>query len=240
MKYTPRQQWSLRPRGWGSKGRKLPGLTGDKSGGVVLHYSAITARHLDHKAQCAERVRQHLRHHTESKGWIYLAYNWVVCPHGHIFEGRGWRARNAANRGENYRTLSVLWMGGPTDPVTPPAIKAIRRVLSAAFFRGWEEWVRGHGELGATSCPGPLQELIDDEQFGPASFTAEAVEVKAAGEPTTLAAPHSVTAYQRALLDRDYQLPKAGACGYWTPETTAATAKLLDEYDRMAVMTRAQ
>lgn len=130
---------------------------------LVVHYSAMDADEQARHANCAARVRGIQRYHMTSdqlapEGAADIGYSWVVCKHGYVFKGRGWRVLPAATAGANSFTVAVCFLGNDTqgrDDVTPQGRKAIREVL--AFVRRNApnfEAVRGHRDFGATSCPG--------------------------------------------------------------------------------------
>lgn len=114
----------------------------------------------DH-AQCYVRVRGWQDFHMKGRGWNDLAYNFVACPHGYVFEGRGVGAANAANggidgdgsgHGDNHEYIAICYLGGQGDPFTAEAKNAFNDAASKA---GLEKapW-KGHRDLYGTNCPG--------------------------------------------------------------------------------------
>jgi hypothetical protein len=104
----------------------------------------------------------------DRKGWLDIAYNHLVCPHGFHFEGRGWDSQNGANKPENGSTLSICWEGGMADTPGNAAVATINRLIAEAVVRGWARRVRGHGQVSTTGtdCPGNLRPLIADGRIG--------------------------------------------------------------------------
>lgn len=145
---------------------------------LVVHYSGMDADEQDAHANCAGRVRGIQRFHMTSDqlapgGASDIGYSWLVCRHGYVFKGRGWRVRPAATRGANAISVAVCFLGNDSAgrrDVTPAARQAIREVL--AFVRRNApnlEHVRGHRDFNPTACPGDelysfVREL--DEELG--------------------------------------------------------------------------
>jgi len=93
----------------------------------------------------------------DSRGWADIAYNWVVCPHGYTFEGRGWGKRSAANGTNNCNSIyhAVCYLGGEGDPFTEPAkgqFVAVRDAWNGRYGR--QAVVVPHSSCVATACPG--------------------------------------------------------------------------------------
>ena len=114
-------------------------------------------------SECAARVRGIQRYHMTSDqltpgGASDIGYSWLVCKHGYVFKGRGFRVMPAATGGANSFTQAVCFLGNDSagrDDVTQKGRQAIREVL--AFLQRNApnlEGVRGHRDFGATSCPG--------------------------------------------------------------------------------------
>ena len=176
MIYVKRETWSS-DRNPASLGTTIL----SKTGGVIVHHTvsggAATRKHED----CEARLRRHRDYHMDSRRWAFLAYSWFVCPHGTIYEGRGW-GHNGANAPVNKETVSVCWEGTIGDPVRAGAITALNEVIDEARKRGFSDLVRGHGDVrvGGTSCPGELRALIADGTLGgagPVDKNAEAIKL---------------------------------------------------------------
>lgn len=125
---------------------------------LVVHYSGMNADEQASHVNCPGRVRGIQNYHMDHQGWNDIAYNWVVCKHGYIFKGRGWKARSAATGPANGFSVAVCFLGDDTagqDDVTAKGRAAIREVLAfvkrhAPNFKD----VRGHRDFMATTCPG--------------------------------------------------------------------------------------
>ena len=153
---------------WGARAPKGRNPIRDKSGGIVIHHTGSTTPVKSHWPGCWERWRGHQNYHMDRKGWLDIAYNHLVCPHGFHFEGRGWDTQNGANLPENGSTLSICWDGGMADTPGTAAIATINRLIAEAIPRGWARRVRGHGQVSTTGtdCPGNLRPLIADGRIG--------------------------------------------------------------------------
>jgi hypothetical protein len=137
---------------------------------VVYHYTAADADvQVDHR-NCAGRVRGIQRYHMETKGWNDIAYSFLVCKHGYVYEGRGYKTRSAATGNDNDHTLAVCFLGGDKkgrDDVTNEGRRAeveITQAIEAVWKRRMK--YRGHRDYMATSCPGDeLYSYIRSEAF---------------------------------------------------------------------------
>lgn len=105
---------------------------------------------------CAGKVRSIQNYHMDTKGWADIAYSFLVCPHGDVFEGRGWGVRTAANgtaKGNDWYH-AVCYLGGTGDPFTAEAQRAIVWLVNEGrrIYGGQE--VRAHAYFRPTECPG--------------------------------------------------------------------------------------
>jgi hypothetical protein len=131
---------------------------------IVYHYTASNADEQADHANCAGRVRGIQRYHM-SPGWSGtedggndIAYSFLTCKHGYIFEGRGVENMSAATFGHNSHTLAVCFLGDDTvgrDDVTVKGREAL--VAITRYIRQRRLSVRqyaGHRDLVRTTCPG--------------------------------------------------------------------------------------
>lgn len=107
--------------------------------------------------KCAALVRGIQNFHMDYRGWNDIAYNFVVCQHGYVFEGRGLNVRNGANgtnRG-NKTSHAVMNLSGPENPFNDLEKKAIYEiVVYIAGKTGAPEEALGHRDWKSTECPG--------------------------------------------------------------------------------------
>ena len=154
MELITRAQWGARA----PKGRNV--LPTKDLLGMAVHYSASEYDRAPEVGLCDDRVRAIQNYHMNTKKWQDIAYSFLVCHHGDIFEGRGWGIRTAANGTDwgNDHFLAVCFLGADSatrDDVTDTGRKAIhdvilecrRRVQSATA-------VYSHSDIKATACPG--------------------------------------------------------------------------------------
>ena len=137
---------------------------------VVVHYSASDADEQANHVNCAGRVRGIQRFHMDTRGWCDIAYNFLVCKHGYVYEGRGFYNRSAATGNDNNHTLAVCFLGDDTpnrDDVTALGRQAIVQITRAIQTR-WSRTMayKGHRDFMSTSCPGDeLYRYVHSAQF---------------------------------------------------------------------------
>ena len=121
----------------------------------VVHYSAADADEQANHAICAARVKGIQRYHMDTQGWSDIAYNWLVCKHGYIFRGRGWKVRSAATGEANDYTVACCFLGDDTanrDDVTAAGREAIYEVWRFVGDRAPNlQDARGHRDFMPTS-----------------------------------------------------------------------------------------
>lgn len=154
MDIVSRAQWGAR------KPRAVTLLPFSAIDGLAVHYTAAEADRVDDPNDCPARVRGIQRYHMDTNGWADIAYSWLVCRHGTIYEGRGWNVRTAANgtNAGNDHYLAVCFLGGDRDgrdDVTDPGRQAIAW-LWAEIRRRYQTAtrIRPHSYFKATACPG--------------------------------------------------------------------------------------
>lgn len=127
-------------------------LLGWAGTGIAVHWEAAPPR-ANHN-QCAGQVEE-IRHYHITHDYSDIAYSFLVCNHGQVFNGRGWDRQSAAtcNGSFNSRFWSVCAMTGPGHDSTPEMRRAIRAVVDEARQRGARE-VICHRDACATACPG--------------------------------------------------------------------------------------
>lgn len=141
---------------WGARPPKQPGTpwTAGKPAGWTIHWEGADGAGAAH-GQCAANVRSIQRFH-QNGAYSDIAYNWMVCRHGWIFEGRGWAVQGAAQNGGNKERLSVCFLGGANTPFTVEAKAALRFLIFEIGPAGTRGKAIGHRDEPTcrTSCPG--------------------------------------------------------------------------------------
>lgn len=123
--------------------------------GHTLHWEGAGGNS-DH-GQCAGEVRSIQRYHF-STGYSDIAYNWIVCVHGVIFEGRPvGHAQSAAQRSGNPLRVAICYMAGPRFTFSPAAQAAFHWLITVWDPAGSRGKAIGHRDEPScsTSCPGP-------------------------------------------------------------------------------------
>lgn len=154
MNLVSREDWGAR------KPKNVTRLDLDGVRGIAVHYSASQADMGVEHDKCDDRVRGIQRYHMDSNKWADIAYNFLVCKHGSIYEGRSWGIRSAANgtNPANDHYHAVCFLGSDIegrDDVQPAGRLAIHEVIEENKRRcpgAWE--VRPHSSFKATACPG--------------------------------------------------------------------------------------
>jgi N-acetylmuramoyl-L-alanine amidase len=148
-----------------AKGR--PAIRAAAIRGVAVHYSGMNADEQQDHVNCAARVLGMQRFHMEERGWLDVAYSHVFCGHGHVFVGRGFGVRSAANgtTEANDRYYAICFLGddsvGRAD-ITPAARRTLQQLI-AEYRRRYPKAreIRPHSDFVATACPGDeLRALI--------------------------------------------------------------------------------
>lgn len=150
MEYVSRQAWDAR------EPKLRPDLPGPVKG-LAVHWEGPDLGQFAH-TQCDDKVRGIQRFHMDTRRWVDIAYNWVVCPHGFIFEGRGWGVRSSAQGTEtgNRYYHAACYLGGEGNPFTALAKLAYEGLVEESRRRYPEgQEVRPHNYFHSTQCPGP-------------------------------------------------------------------------------------
>lgn len=156
-------------KAWGARSPRDTAERLSSTKGVKVHYTGDTVdpRLRDDHDRCVARVRQIQNSHMDGNGWNDIGYSALVCPHAHVFVGRGPHALPAANgAGLNtghYAVCGLVGNKGLTKP-TAAMLGGIRDAI---------EWLRREGDAGteikghrdgyATDCPGgPLYTWVKE------------------------------------------------------------------------------
>lgn len=141
--------------------------------GVKVHYEG-TAVHIDSHDECVQEWKDIRASHLANKaeGYVDVAYNFGVCKHGYVLEGRGIRKKTGANgnqtlNGDHYSVVAFLGDSGDTQP-TPEMIEGIKDAIAYLRRNGAGNEIKGHRDGYATSCPGePLYALVRSSALEP-------------------------------------------------------------------------
>lgn len=138
---------------WG--GREPSGtLTSHTIERMTVHHTGLTYADLSAPA----RVRAVEGLHMDDRGWVNLAYHFLIDANGNVYEGRPVTA--VGDTGTNYDPTGhflVCAEGDFNSQVIPAAqVSAMADVLAwgAVHFGVEPATIRGHRDWAATSCPG--------------------------------------------------------------------------------------
>lgn len=142
-----------------------------KPDGVAIHYEGPRMGNFAH-SQCRGKVLGIQRFHQVTRGWADIAYNYVVCPHGYVYEGRGLNHGSAANgtTAANRTLYAVCALMGEGDVVTAAMMAGLKEAVELCRTRAGNKVV-GHRDLFATACPGPLYARLGELRTVPARVT---------------------------------------------------------------------
>jgi hypothetical protein len=115
---------------------------------VVAHHSAD---HLASPSECQSHVQSYQRSHITSKGWTDIAYHFLICPDGRVFEGRasGKGVQGAHAHYANRETVSINFIGNyeSTNSVSSELIETGAKVTA------WLAFENGIDLANANSAP---------------------------------------------------------------------------------------
>lgn len=159
MEILPRSAWGALP---------AKGCTSQDPAnldGVVVHWFGSPRAAATH-AGCDDLLRGVQKTHMAPgglgtpNGALDIAYSHAVCPHGSIYELRGFNCRTGANGNAdvNARYGAVVYMAGTGDPLTPVGEEAMGWIVRK-WVRKTKGEVRTHGSITGSECPGPILTL---------------------------------------------------------------------------------
>jgi peptidoglycan hydrolase-like protein with peptidoglycan-binding domain len=151
-----RAQWGARPASGAAN------KISSKPLGVAVHYEGPKMGTYSHSL-CAGKVRGIQRFHQVTRGWSDIAYNYLVCPHGYVYEGRGLYVGSAANgtTKANLDYYAVCAILGASDPVPATLMAGLKQAIAQCRKRSGNAVV-GHRDLYATACPGQLYARLNE------------------------------------------------------------------------------
>ncbi|WP_224282786.1 peptidoglycan-binding protein [Streptomyces sp. LS1784] len=155
LQLVDRDQWGARP--WREPNGSIP-YAGPRAG-VKVHYLGTTYTFDTHDT-CPAYVRRLQASHMDDDGWSDIGYSFVVCEHGHVFEGRGLNRRNSANgdvplNEAHYAVCGLVGSSGSTVP-TPEQLNGLRDAIEYCEQQGPAgPEIKGHQDGYSTDCPGP-------------------------------------------------------------------------------------
>lgn len=153
MKLVRRSEWRARPPRSVVKGTLNRPTTGHWNGPTVYVKGRTTWDHV----YCAGLVRGIQNFHMDSRGWSDIAYNYLECPHGYTFEGRGlntWNGANGTNTG-NRTSHAICFLAGQNNSFLETEKVGFKEaVLWIARNSKAPNSAIGHRDHKSTECPG--------------------------------------------------------------------------------------
>jgi hypothetical protein len=146
--------------GWPAAPQK--GVRAACKNGTVVHYDG-NRQNLANEShdECTKYWKGTRTFHINGRGWSDIGYSFGVCPHGWVFEGRGWGYAQAAQPGGNTTWTSVTFMGGEGEAPTAAQILAYRELRNYLRAKGMQAGEKRHKDFVSTSCPGnPLSGMV--------------------------------------------------------------------------------
>lgn len=156
MKQITRAEWGARSPKRRTTASLAAESTAHWNGPTITVRGATTWDH----SRCAGLVRGIQNFHMDARDWSDIAYNYLVCPHGYTFEGRGLNVINGANgtNSGNRSSHAICVLAGEGNPF-PLAEKSGFRstVKHIADHTVAPDRCKGHRDHKSTACPGDLR-----------------------------------------------------------------------------------
>lgn len=144
---------------------------------TTIHHTAASSDWTvaDH-TYCDDRVRAHQAYHMDTNAWCDIGYNFLLCKHGNIFEGREGSIDSYARGAHdsiNCPGLGTSLMGYFHTPYNNEPTLEMMNALADLIAWQWdalgrnpygtglyggltEAIIGGHRDVAATACPGDI------------------------------------------------------------------------------------
>ena len=141
---------------WGAKPPRCNSGTATPNRATIHH----TVTPTNDSMTVPQRLRQIQAFHQVSRGWCDIGYNYLVSRDGRVWRGRGATRIGAHVANANTGNVGISFIGtytatAPTETQMCNAAKLLRRLhedFSGISLNRTD--VKGHRQLGSTSCPG--------------------------------------------------------------------------------------
>jgi peptidoglycan hydrolase-like protein with peptidoglycan-binding domain len=185
----PRSSWG------GGAHRELTGTTTWKpwEGGVAIHHRGGGSFQPADESECQAEILHVFNQNIDPPWYRFdlekyddVQYNFFVCPHGKIYEGRGTGRRSAANGnatlpltdlGANtcfYAICGLLKADDHPTSAMRSSIRSLIRHLRDLPRNNAGDWIVGHRDFGTSQdCPGKLLPYVDDGSLEPSPTTQD-------------------------------------------------------------------
>ncbi|MBC9719515.1 N-acetylmuramoyl-L-alanine amidase [Streptomyces sp. TRM66268-LWL] len=202
--------------------------------GTKIHYLGTEYTAAGHST-CAGYMRklQNTQMDTGER-WADFAYNYAVCEHGYVFEGRGVHAQNAANGNttlnrSHYAVLAFVGSKGHTKPTTAQVQGIKDAIAHLRSTGGAGRQIRGHRDGYNTACPGSvLYKLVTTGALEPGTAAPDpGTPQPFPGADWFTKQPRSpiITAMGERLVAEDCSAYRTGPGPQWTGADRASYAK---------------
>lgn len=156
MEILPRSAWGAAPP------KSRSSLPPSSLRGVTVHWFGSPKAAASHTG-CPALLRSVQRTHMGpgglgvAEGGSDIAYNHAVCPHGTLYELRGFGVKTGANgtTAGNSAHAAIVYMAGTGDPFTEPGMAGLNFLIDAWRKRGAGSEVVPHQRWTGSTCPGP-------------------------------------------------------------------------------------
>lgn len=226
---------------WGAESPRYPLVPIESTRGVKIHYEgtavpeslALPGNH----GTCDNMVRAIQASHlaNDEEDYSDIAYNFLVCPHGSVFEGRGLHFRTAANGNrelntDHYAVCALLGSEGLTKP-TAAMLSGLRDAVDYLRSKGGAgDELLGHRDGYATQCPGdPLYAWVKAGGHRPPGDDGKGDEPGKIPPAPTFPGRHFFIL--GAENRHAKQLQEWLAAGHWGPAYTVGPSERMTELD---------
>jgi hypothetical protein len=153
MKLITRAQWGARQRRYLNTGNLAEESTCHWNGPTITIGGKNTWDH----AVCFSLVRGIQNFHMDGQGWSDIAYNFLECPHGYTFEGRGINVINGANGTTygNQTSHAICCLAGEDNPFLMEEKVGFKSTVQyISDNSNAPNTCKGHRDHKETACPG--------------------------------------------------------------------------------------
>ena len=122
---------------------------------ITVHHSATR---LDDNREVVDHIRRYQRDHQESRGWVDLAYHYVIDARGNLYEARSTDVvgDTSTNYDPTGHFLAMCDGNFEEQEVPEPQFDGLARLLAWAVQQHGltVESISGHRDHASTACPG--------------------------------------------------------------------------------------
>ncbi|XP_069502262.1 peptidoglycan recognition protein 1-like [Ambystoma mexicanum] len=141
---------------WGAHATKCSTPLATPVANVIIHHSAGPA--CNNRVKCTTIVKGIQRYHMDTNKWCDIGYSFVVGEDGSVFEGRGWKKIGTHAPPFNSKSIGICVLGTFTSRAPSAAAQnAVKSLIKCGISKGFIRHnydLRGHRNVGQTSCPG--------------------------------------------------------------------------------------